>query len=127
AAIAAREGVPRPLLAAIAQVEACDDAACAQGRASALRKKADFIFTEYPDLREDRLGDWLEAVMLSSPDPDWRHAAEYADLVYAQLEERVELPFPLGASFLRAANYSEGRELPVEYIVIHDMEGSYER
>jgi N-acetyl-anhydromuramyl-L-alanine amidase AmpD len=74
--------------------------------------------------------------MLSSPEPDWRGAADYASQVYAALRDGVPglfapqdftLPFPLVAPpLLLAANYSEGRELPVEYLVIHDMEGSYE-
>jgi hypothetical protein len=134
--LAGREGVPPPLLLAMNRVEGCDDAGCARNRAVTLRAEADFTFGQYRDLREDRLGDWHEAVMLSSPEPDWRGAAAYAAQVYQQLRDGVPglfapqdftLPVPLSTPpLLLAANYSEGRELPVEYLVIHDMEGSYE-
>jgi hypothetical protein len=134
--IADREGVPRPLLLAVSRVEACGDADCARGRAAALRSRADFTFQQYADLSEHRLGDWHEAVMLSWPAPDWRDAAAYAAQVYETLRDGVPgllepqdftLPVPLRTPpLLLAANFSEGRELPLEYLVIHDMEGTYQ-
>lgn len=134
--LADRAGVPRPLVLAMSAVEKCETPECMEPRAAELRAQADFTFAQYRDLREERLGDWHEAVMLSAPASDWRDAAAYAAEVYAALREGVPgllvpqdftLPFPLGPPLLMlAANFSEGRELPIEYLVIHDMEGSYE-
>ncbi|TMA27321.1 MAG: N-acetylmuramoyl-L-alanine amidase [Deltaproteobacteria bacterium] len=134
--LADRAGVPRPLLLAMSAVEKCETLECMEPRAAELRAQADFTFAQYRDLREERLGDWHEAVMLSAPGSDWRDAAAYAAEVYTALREGVPgllapqdftLPFPLGPPLLMlAANFSEGRELPIEYLVIHDMEGSYE-
>ena len=61
-----------------------DAFANARGGAALLRAEGEKLFAQYRDLREDRLADWHEAVMLSCPDPDWRHAAWYVDAVVSR-------------------------------------------
>ena len=126
--------LPPPLLGAVAELRGGDPLALADE----LRAQGDLVFSRYADLREDRLSDWHEAVMLSCPDPEFRQAAPYAAEVYRLLRDgqpaaglepqEVEVPWPLDERrFLGAASFSEGREgLRPSSIVIHDTEESFD-
>lgn len=66
-----------------------DPFANALGGAALLRAQADLVFPQYRDLREDRLGDWFEVVMLDSGLTDARLATSFAESVFHALRDGV--------------------------------------
>ena len=74
-----------------------DAFANALGGAALLREDADRVFAEYKDLREDRLGDWYEVVMLWPRLPTARLAETYALEVFRALRGGVTAPGEDGA------------------------------
>lgn len=64
-----------------------DPLANARGGAALLRAEMDALLARYPDLRDERLGDWFEAVMRASGVEDARLADGFASQVYRLLRD----------------------------------------
>lgn len=122
-AAADRNGVPRALLIALCAQDDTDPEQLAQ----ALRRTAEPLLKKY---REDphALDSWHEAVLLLHD--DFQYAARAWQTLRDGLPgvltpQETTPPWPNVPGLAEAANYSRGRELPVEVLVIHDMEGFY--
>jgi N-acetylmuramoyl-L-alanine amidase/Carboxypeptidase regulatory-like domain len=59
----------------------------ARGAAAVLRAEMEALLAAYPDLREERLGDWFQAVMRLSGSSDARVADAYASQVFRLLRD----------------------------------------
>jgi hypothetical protein len=64
-----------------------DPLANARGGAALLRAEMDRLVASYPDLREEALGDWYQAVMRLAGSDDARLSDDYAAQIYRLLRE----------------------------------------
>ena len=102
-----------------------DAFANARGGAALLRAEMDKLLAEYPDLREDRLGDWFQAVMRISGTNNPKVADGYASQAYRLLREGLGSTAGDGTPFEIAPQDFDLRGRAVFGELALDMAGQY--
>ena len=101
-----------------------DAMANARGGAALLRAELDLLLATYPDLREERLGDWFQAVMRLSGADAAAIADAYASQVYRLLRDGLSAETAGGPARIVPQEFAlEGRAIWGE--LSQDLTGQY--